>query len=217
MDENQIRVLLIDDEENEYLLTRNLLARGNSVAVLSWLPTYEEGLQAMLDGGYDVYLVDYDLKERRDGLVLLRDAMIGGCSKPIIMLTGQGNRAIDMAAMQAGAADYLVKGQFGPELLERVIRYSIERKRTENEKAQLIERLQLALSEIKTLSGFLPICACCKKIRDDQGYWRQVEVYIRDHTEAELSHSFCPECAEHAIHAYEEEIRALEKEPQVEG
>ncbi|MGO9569112.1 MAG: response regulator, partial [Desulfomonilaceae bacterium] len=49
--------------------------------------------------------------------------------------------------------------------------------------------------QVKQLSGFLPICASCKKIRDDQGYWRQVEEYIREHSEAEFSHSICPECA----------------------
>ncbi len=199
MEQQPFRVLLIDDEENEYLLTRNLLARGDSRAVLSWVPTYEEGLAAMLAGGFDVYLVDYDLKERRDGVELLREAISGGCRRPIIMLTGQGSRVVDMSAMQAGAADYLVKGQFGPDLLERTLRYAIERKRAENEKERLIAQLRTALSEIKTLSGFLPICACCKKIRDDKGYWKQVEVYIRDHTEAELSHSFCPECEAQAI------------------
>jgi len=66
------------------------------------------------------------------------------------------------------------------------------------EKALLNQRneLQKALSEIKTLSGLLPICASCKKIRDDQGYWNQIELYIRDHTEAEFSHGLCPICAE---------------------
>jgi len=66
------------------------------------------------------------------------------------------------------------------------------------EKALLNQRneLQKALSEIKTLSGLLPICASCKKIRDDKGYWNQIELYIRDHTEAEFSHGLCPICAE---------------------
>jgi len=67
------------------------------------------------------------------------------------------------------------------------------------EKVLLRERneLQEALSEIKTLSGLLPICASCKKIRDDKGYWNQIEAYIRDRSEAEFSHSICPECAKH--------------------
>ena len=55
--------------------------------------------------------------------------------------------------------------------------------------------LKEALSEVKTLSGFLPICASCKNIRDDKGYWNQIETYIREHSEAEFSHGICPECA----------------------
>jgi len=69
-----------------------------------------------------------------------------------------------------------------------------ERKRAEAEREKLIRELQEALSKVKTLSGFIPICASCKKIRDDKGYWEQVEVYIRDHSEAEFSHGICPDC-----------------------
>ena len=70
-----------------------------------------------------------------------------------------------------------------------------ERKFAEDVKEELIEELQNALNEVNLLSGFLPICASCKKIRDDQGYWNQIETYIRDHSQAEFSHSICPECA----------------------
>lgn len=61
---------------------------------------------------------------------------------------------------------------------------------------ELIQELQSALGDIKTLSGLLPICASCKKIRDDGGYWNQIEVFIREHSDAEFSHSVCPECIE---------------------
>ncbi|HXF04336.1 MAG TPA: PAS domain S-box protein [Blastocatellia bacterium] len=71
-----------------------------------------------------------------------------------------------------------------------------ERKRAEQERERLIEQLQEALARIKTLRGLLPICASCKKIRDDQGYWKQIESYVREHSEAEFSHSICPECME---------------------
>jgi PAS domain S-box-containing protein len=69
-----------------------------------------------------------------------------------------------------------------------------ERKKEEAERLQLIHELTNALQRVKTLSGLLPICAACKKIRDDRGYWQSVEVYIRDHSDAEFSHSICPEC-----------------------
>ncbi|MFH1756421.1 MAG: PAS domain S-box protein [Pseudomonadota bacterium] len=69
-----------------------------------------------------------------------------------------------------------------------------ERKRIEAEREKLVRDLQKALSEVKTLKGIFPICASCKKIRDDKGYWKQIEVYIRDHSEAEFSHGICPDC-----------------------
>ncbi|MFC1876846.1 PAS domain S-box protein [Thermodesulfobacteriota bacterium] len=80
-------------------------------------------------------------------------------------------------------------------LLCSVIHDISERKSAEKERERLINELQNALSEVKKLRGFLPICAACKKIRDDKGYWNQIESYIRDHSEAEFTHSICPECA----------------------
>lgn len=79
----------------------------------------------------------------------------------------------------------------------RRFNYSMKRYReAEEEQERLILELQKALSEVKTLSGFLPICASCKKIRDDRGYWNQIESYIRTHSDVEFSHSLCPECAQ---------------------
>ena len=69
-----------------------------------------------------------------------------------------------------------------------------DRKRHEQEREHLIGELQAALTQVKTLHGLLPICASCKKIRDDQGYWTQVEVYVMDHSDAEFTHGICPEC-----------------------
>lgn len=69
-----------------------------------------------------------------------------------------------------------------------------ERKHTEQLREELIVELQDALAQVKRLGGLLPICAECKKIRDDKGYWQQVEVYIRDHSEARFSHGICPDC-----------------------
>ena len=71
-----------------------------------------------------------------------------------------------------------------------------ERKQMEEQREKLIEALQKALSEVKTLRGFLPICSYCKKIRDDKGYWSQIESYIHKHSDAEFSHGICPECAQ---------------------
>ena len=71
-----------------------------------------------------------------------------------------------------------------------------KRKHAEKAQEKLIRKLERALDKIKTLRGLIPICAACKKIRDDKGYWHQVEVYVRDHSEADFSHDICPECAQ---------------------
>jgi CheY-like chemotaxis protein len=77
------------------------------------------------------------------------------------------------------------------ELLQEIT----EHKRTEKERKKLIKKLQVAVENIKTLSGLLPICCNCKKIRDDKGYWNQIESYLQEHSEAKFSHSICQECA----------------------
>lgn len=83
---------------------------------------------------------------------------------------------------------------------EDVVLYSVihdisERKKNEIEREDLIGKLENALAEIRTLKGILPICSSCKKIRDDEGYWKQIEIYICEHSDAEFTHGICPECA----------------------
>lgn len=79
-----------------------------------------------------------------------------------------------------------------------VVRDITERKKEEKEREALIGQLQEALANVRQLSGMLPICSACKKIRDDQGYWQQIESYIRIHSEAEFTHSLCPDCYDKA-------------------
>ena len=87
-----------------------------------------------------------------------------------------------------------------------------ERKRTEAEKEQLIAQLQKAVQEVKVLSGFLPICAACKKIRDDTGYWRQIEEYISRHSNALFSHGICPDCSQSLYPEFHQEMQRRAKE-----
>jgi hypothetical protein len=75
-------------------------------------------------------------------------------------------------------------------------------KQADEEKSKIIKELQKALDKVKTLSGMLPICASCKKIRDDKGYWNKIEAYIEKHSEAEFSHGICPECAKELYPEY---------------
>lgn len=131
-----LRVLIADDDEDDYLLTRDLLLRiGRPKIQLDWTPTYEGALDAIERNQHDVYLFDYHLGHT-DGLQLMREALARGCKAPIILLTGNDNWETDVEAMKAGAADYLVKGHLDARLLERSIRYALERTRVQ---AELLE------------------------------------------------------------------------------
>jgi signal transduction histidine kinase len=131
-----LRVLLVDDDEDDYVITRDLLSEIPRVHFdLDWASSYSDAMAQISRNQHDVYLIDYRLGER-DGLDLLREAIAGGCRAPIILLTGQTDQSIDFEAMRAGAADYLVKRQIAPDILERSIRYAIAHKRTELELQQ---------------------------------------------------------------------------------
>ncbi|MFW5955129.1 MAG: response regulator [Rhodothermales bacterium] len=149
LEKEQLIVLVIEDDEDDYFIVRRLLAKTTGVQCnLDWARTYEEGLQRLTARCYDVALVDYRL-DAHDGLELLRKALELGCETPMILLTGQGDLQVDLEAMAAGAADYLVKGQIDSQLLERSIRYARERKRADErirEQAAFLEKARDAIS-----------------------------------------------------------------------
>ncbi len=126
MNNQPIKVLLIDDDEEDFILTRYIFDEfKDNQYKLDWLNNFDDGLNALNENRHDIYLVDYRLGERT-GLELLREAIGRGCSAPIILLTGHADKEIDFQAMQAGAADYLVKSELTARLLERAIRYSLK-------------------------------------------------------------------------------------------
>jgi len=95
-----------------------------------------------------------------------------------------------------------------------VLRDITERKRQEKERLRLIEELKEALKRVKTLNGLLPICASCKKIRNDGGYWEQVETYIRTRSNAEFTHGICPDCVRSLYPEYQSILDPVESQPQ---
>jgi diguanylate cyclase (GGDEF)-like protein len=128
VDRSAVRVLLVDDDEDDLLLTRSMLSDCGEEFVIEWASTPAAGLDKLTTGAYDVALVDHNLGGST-GIELLGEACAHGCRIPIIMLTGQPDRETDLRAMRAGAADYLVKGRVTADLLERAIRYARERHR----------------------------------------------------------------------------------------
>ncbi len=115
-------------------------------------------------------------------------------------IEGSASIEADFLTMSGEAIPYLLTGyKFVQNDLNYIVGIGVDirdRVKSEKEKETLIEKLQATLVQVKQLSGFLPICASCKKIRDDKGYWNQIESYVRDHSEAEFSHSVCPDCFE---------------------
>ncbi len=125
MTETVVRVLLIDDDEDDFIVIRDLFGELTSVKHrLEWASTFDAGMTAIARREHEIYLVDFRLGART-GLELLRAAIEAGCEKPIILLTGHGDHDVDIEAMNVGAADYLVKGKLTSPLLERSVRYSI--------------------------------------------------------------------------------------------
>ena len=131
------RLLLIDDDRLQHLLVRQMtVGFTGGPFELEVAATYEAGLKELISGRYAVCLLDYQLGER-DGLELLREAKAARCETPVIMLTSDSRDEVDLAAMEAGASDYLVKAEFTPRLLERSIRYALKIGQTMSQLRQL--------------------------------------------------------------------------------
>jgi two-component system, cell cycle sensor histidine kinase and response regulator CckA len=143
-----IRVLLVDDDEDDYILTRDWFREFQVTGCeLEWVDNFQAARDAIALSKHDIYLVDYRLG-KHNGLELLREALNNGNSAPIILLTGLGDREIDIEAMKAGAADYLEKSQLNAPLLERSIRYAIERKQTQQKISEQAALLDVATDAI---------------------------------------------------------------------
>ena len=144
------RVLLVDDDEDDYIVARDFLSEAELFDFkLTWVDNYEDGLVEIGKNYHDVYLFDFRLG-KENGLELMQAAIRMGCTKPIILLTGVGDREIDQKAMTLGASDYLVKGKFlSATLLERSILHAIERKTSENHQLKLVSELAAVNQELK--------------------------------------------------------------------
>jgi PAS domain S-box-containing protein len=131
MDNHSWKILIIEDDTDDYLLAKEWLSEVKTNRLeIEWAPSAKEALTRLKESSYDAILVDYDLGDR-SGVNLIKEASTLGIDAPFIMLTGRGNYAVDLDAMQAGASDYLSKNDANPLFLERTIRYAIERKRAE--------------------------------------------------------------------------------------
>ncbi len=143
-----LRVLLVDDDEDYFIVTRDLLEEAGGGFALDWTPEYEAGLQAMTGNGHDVCVVDYRLGPR-NGIELLAAARGGGCTMPVVLFTGTGDHDVDVQAMKAGAVDYLDKGGITAPVLERTLRYAVERSRKDAELRKSHQDLLAILNQLR--------------------------------------------------------------------
>jgi diguanylate cyclase (GGDEF)-like protein/PAS domain S-box-containing protein len=143
-----LRILIIDDDEDDYLIIRDLLLEVTEVRYqIDWVDNYKKALQIINEKNYDSCLLDLRLG-KYSGLELLREIVKVKYRMPVILLTGIKNHAIDVEAMNSGAVDFLIKGEVNAVILERSIRYSIERKKMEEVLYNEKERVQVTLDSI---------------------------------------------------------------------
>ncbi|MEZ4865798.1 MAG: response regulator [Caldilineaceae bacterium] len=136
-----LRVLLVDDNKDDYASIRNLLWESHAGQIeVEWVTNYAAALTVMAENHHDIYLLKYCLGAET-GLDLLQSALAAHCQGPIIVLSDQNDRMIDVDVMQAGASDYLVKGELTATLLERSIRYALRQKQIQADLAEAQQRL----------------------------------------------------------------------------
>jgi len=204
-----IKILITDDDHTLLSLAASVLKRaGYEVLEAS---TGMECLKAIRMHHPDLILLDVILPDVT-GVELCRQIKAHKNSEGIfiILLSGvQTSSEYQADGLNVGADGYITKPISNKELVARV--QAVERikcaedalRETERRQKELIIKLEKALAEIKTLRGLIPICSSCKKIRDDKGYWNQLEAYISKHTDAIFTHGICPDCTK----IYKDQIR----------
>ena len=204
-----MRILIAEDDSTSRLMLTALLKKAGHEVIAT--ANGAEAWEVLQQSDAPLLVILDYMMPAMDGLQVLRLVRANPTRKPpyIIMLTVKSKKADIIAGLDAGADDYLLKPFDAGELQARVevgrrmieIQSSLEASLEELRQAldQNKMLLQQAFDQIKTLRGIVPICAYCKKIRDDKGYWSQVEKYVSEHTDAKFSHGICPQCLEREL------------------
>ena len=183
----KLTVLIVEDNPDDYFLLKEVLESAEIVdAVIFHESKLGSGISTAASKQIDVAIIDLSLPDSfgLETFVSFHDRFP---LIPTIIMTGVRDQEMAFEAVRRGAQDFLFKGELSSAIV-RSIRYAIERQ-------HLTTELKRALDHVKQLQEMLPICAICKNIRDDRGYWNCVEEYISRHLEVVFSHSICPDCA----------------------
>ena len=189
MEETKIMIV-----EDEIIIARDLEMnlKNMGYTISSIVHSGEDAITTAKTAKPDLVLMDIVLLGEIDGTEAA-DAIMSDCNIPVVYLTAQPDKAILEKAALTAPYGYITK-PFEDIELRVAIEIAIHRHRADIEREKLISKLQEAQSKIRQLQGLLPICSCCKQIRDPKGYWHQLESYITNHSDVEFSHSLCPKC-----------------------
>lgn len=197
MDNETIRVLVAEDD---FLVRAEVLRvlKNKSYEIIGQAANGKEALEMASTLNPDVILMDIKMPEM-SGLEATR-LIQEQCPTPVVVLTAHESKELIKEASEAGAGAYLVK-PIRTEEIDRALSIAMARhddlmqmRILNHTLAAKNDELKKALTEIKILQSILPICSFCKKIRDDEGYWQQVDQYISDHTATKFSHGICDNC-----------------------
>lgn len=200
----RIVILLVEDNPDDAELTRmaiedqkiadELIVATDGLQAVEWYFGQGEFSERDRDATTPIVLLDLNLP-KIDGFEVCRRLRAEETDHPpyVLMLTTAGEKGDIVKGLDVGADDYISK-PFDAEELRARIEVGRRIVRMQAQMAEEVKQLRAALAHVKTLQGILPICAFCKKIRDDDDYWRQVEEYIGSHSDAVFSHAICPGC-----------------------
>jgi len=204
-------VIADDDEVNRKLLRAIVTGEGYEVidlpdglSALNYFQQTDEPIVGLIDWEMPGMEGDEVCEQVRQ--------IINGPPFHLILLTARDSKTDVVAGLRAGANDYVVKPFDRTELLARVA-IGAQMVNLQGALTQHVKELQEALQRVKQLSGLLPICSYCKKIRDDSNYWSEVESYVSHHSDVQFSHSVCPHCYEQIVKPELEKLGVDTDEP----
>ena len=185
------RIMIVEDE---WIVAEEIKRCFQKLGytVSSVVASGEDAFQKAEEDRPDLVLMDIILQGEMDGIEAAKQIR-SRLNIPVVYLTAYADKKVLERAKTTEPFGYLIK-PFEERELYATIEMALYKHKIEEEKNNLIQQLRDALAEVKKLSGLLPICASCKKVRDDKGYWNEIEAYVRDHSEADFSHGLCPDC-----------------------
>jgi|SRR5208283_4081645 len=205
----EVTVLFVEDDPNAREAAGEILKRVVQAVYVA--ENGKEGLEAFNKYNPDIVITDIRMPVM-SGLDMARKIREESSDKQIIVTTSHSDTDYFLAAIDIAVDQYILKPVQRDKLIAAVSKcadYVLRKREIQSyneEREKLILELKEANAKVKTLSGYLPICASCKKIRDDKGYWEQIETYISEHSDAVFSHAICPECGKKLYPKYYDKI-----------